>query len=178
LRRISQISGGLTVDTPDSEQGIKEIEKHVDIYYDLIYEWNGKIEEKQIQVQVKNKKMDLSYSKDFPKERINSLIQFLSTEKVRIENISLNKNKLAFVIRSFDHKKKENFGLLKIRIKLLDKQGRVTYSAENTLRASKDEVNISLPFGPEYRGQYQLLLTACDLIANRQATESRTVTIR
>lgn len=178
LRRISQISGGLTVDTPDSEQGIKEIEKHVDIYYDLIYDWNGKIEEKQIQVQVKNKKMDLSYGKDFPKERINSLIQFLSREKVRIENISFSKNKLAFVIRSFDHQKKENFGLLKIRIKLLDKQGRVTYNAENTLRASKNEVRISLPFGPEYRGQYQLLLTACDLIANCQATESRTVTIR
>ena len=85
LRRISQTSGGLTVDSTDSEQGIKEIEKHVDIYYELIYEWNGKIEEKQIQVQVKNKKMDLSYSKNFPKERIDSLIQFLSREKVRIE---------------------------------------------------------------------------------------------
>jgi len=178
LRRISQTSGGLTVDSTDSEQGIKEIEKHVDIYYELIYEWNGKIEEKQIQVQVKNKKMDLSYSKNFPKERIDSMIQFLSREKVRIENISFSKNKLAFVIRSFDHEKKENFGLLKIRIKLLDKQGRITYNTENTVRASKNEVRISLPFGPEFRGKYQLLLTACDLIANCQATQTRAVTIK
>ena len=178
FERISHAGGGLTVNTTDSEQGIKTIEEHVDSYYELIYDWNGQIEEKQFQVQVKNRKLDLSYIEIFPEERIESLVQFLSKKKVSIENISINKNTLFFVIKAFDHEKKENFGLLKIRVQLFNPQDHITYNAENTMRASKDEVEISLRFGPEYQGQHRLVVTACDLIANRLATETRSITIK
>jgi len=177
LERITRAGGGIAVNTTDSEQGMLKIDKHVDSYYELIYDWNGQIEEKRFQVLVKNSQVDLSYIENLSEERIESLVNFLSRQKVSIDNISISKYDLAFVIKNFDSQEKENFGLLKIRVQLYNPQGHLAYNVENILRASKNEVNISLTFGTEYRGRYRLVLTACDLIANRLTTVTKPITI-
>ncbi|NQS88326.1 hypothetical protein HQ584_00830 [Patescibacteria group bacterium] len=169
LRRISSACGGKTVSTVDTREGIKEIEDHADDYYEIVYDWDGKIEDKKLHVTIDRQKVNLSYRDNVGKEKVESLIRFLSQEKIKIIDVKVDKNILAFSVSEFEHKEKEQYGLLMIRIEMFDELNRSIYKSENTLRASEDSVAISIPITKECSNQspLKLTITACDLISNR-----------
>lgn len=174
LEQISRDTGGKTVNTTDPEQGIKTIHHHKDYYYQLTYGFNGNIEEKKIEVTAASadmKKGKLSYKQVYSEEEMRSLIQYISKERVRIDDFSLNKNKIRFSIDAvtLNKSKGDSFGLVKVRIELFNQIGERVYRTENTLRSSKQQITVSIPLPGRHKGKFKLIINACDLIANQLA---------
>jgi hypothetical protein len=174
LEKISRDTGGKTINTTDLEQGIKTIHHHQDHYYQLTYGFSGDIEEKKIKVTAVSadmKKLNLSFRDVYSEEEIRSLIQYLSKERVQIDDFSLNKNKIKFSIDDVTLNKirGDSFGLVKVRIELFSQTGECVYRTENTLRSSKQQITVSIPFPGRHKGKFKLIINACDLIANQLA---------
>jgi len=175
FEEISRETGGKTVNTTDPEQGIEAIHHHQDQYYQLTYGFNGVIEKKEITITAASaemNKLNLSYKHVYPEEEMRSLIQYLSKERVRIDDFSLNNNKIKFSIAAvtLNKSKGDSFGLVKVRIELFSQTGECVYRTENTLRSSKQQIKVAIPLPDQYRGNFKLIINACDLIANQLAS--------
>jgi hypothetical protein len=182
LDQISRDTGGKTINTTDPEQGIKTIHHHQDHYYQLTYGFNGNIEEKKIDVTAASadmNKVKLSYKHVYSEEEMRTLIQYLSKERVRINDFSLNKNKIKFSIDAvtLNKIKGDSFGLVKVRIELFNRTGERVYRTENTLRSSKQQITVSIPLPNQHRGTFKLIINACDLIANQLASFEQQVVL-
>jgi hypothetical protein len=182
LEQISRDTGGKTINTTDPEQGIKSIHHHQDYYYQLTYGFNGDIEEKKIDVTAVSadmKETNLSYKDVYLEEEMRSLIQYLSKERVQINNFSLSKNKITFSIDgvTLNKSKGDSFGLVKVRIELFSQTGERVYRTENTLRSSKQQITVSIPLPGRHNGKFKLIISACDLIANQLASFEQEVVL-
>lgn len=168
LKGITKAAGGVTVDTLDSREGMRQIEHHQDVWYDLVYAWDGKVVDKNIRLHTTKENVDLSYNQNLPKAQMDSMVKFLSSYKIKIDTLTVDNRTLSFLVSSFEINNTEGFGLIKIRIEILDDAGSPEFQTENTLRASKKEINTSLPIGDRLQNAHMLRITACDLIANRK----------
>jgi len=175
---VAKAGGGAAVNAGADEQDLTRIVNHVDEYYELAFDWDGRIEDMRIQVLVKGQAADLRYAERLTKAQVDSRVQFFSREKVRIDDVSVSAGRLSFAVDAFERHKEEDYGLLKIRVVLLDDRKQSVYHEENTLRATKEKVSISLPFPEELKGTFQLSITACDLIANRLTAEERQIDLK
>jgi hypothetical protein len=182
FEQISRVTGGKTINTIDPEQGIKTIHHYQDHYYQLIYDFDGSVEEKKIDVTAASadiKETNLSYKHVYPEEEIRSLIQYLSKERVQINGFSSNKNKIKFSIDgvTLNKNKGDSFGLVRVRIELFNQTGARVYRTENTLRSSKQQITVSIPLPNQHKGKFKLIIAACDLIANQLASFEQQVVL-
>ncbi|NIM14096.1 MAG: hypothetical protein GTO45_18795 [Candidatus Aminicenantes bacterium] len=175
LNAISRNTGGKTVQAIDPNQGIKEIAEYRDHYYHLVYDFDGHIKEKKVQVIIlpEDRKLTLSYKKIFSHDEMQTLIQYLSAGKISITGVSLkqtgDKQVVMFSVQSIAFNKEKKFGLVRVRIELCDDQGNPVFRTENTLRSSKPTITISVPIPGKYTGNVKLSIHAYDLMANRLA---------
>jgi hypothetical protein len=174
---IASLTGGKTIIATEPEMGLREIKAHTDHFYELIYDFDGKMEEKKIHVLLNDQKSKLSYKNKFSKQEIGSCIQALSEKSVEVIDFSIKKNQVTFSIKSFKRKREKKYGLLKVRMRLFDKHNFMVYSTENTLRASENEVTVSIPLPPEHRGEFKLNITIFDLIANTLTSQDHRLTL-
>jgi hypothetical protein len=181
LNVISKNTGGKTVQAIDPKQGMKEIAEHRDHYYYLVYDFDGDIKEKKVQVLIhpEGRKLTLSYKKIFSQDEMQVLIQYLSAGKISITGVSLKQNEdkqvVIFSVQSITFNEEKKFGLVRVRIELCDDQGNPVFRTENTLRSSKPTITISVPIPGKYTGNYKLSIHAYDLMANRLATFTKQV---
>lgn len=177
LTRVAVGSGGKKVGTVNLEQGIREIAGKKDTYYELIFNFNGKIEKKAVKVTAKKRKTKLLYRNGFEQEKLEALVHYLTWEKVKIENFSNRKHLVKFTLNSFKHHKREKFGMLRVKIELFSGQEVAVYSTHNTLRSSQDKVIIRIPLPEKFSGAFRLLITVYDLLANSRVSLDRNITI-
>jgi len=175
---VAKAGGGAAVNAGADEQGLTKIVNHVDEYYELAFGWDGRIEDIRIQVLFKGRADGLRYAGRLTKAQVDSRVQFFSREKVRIDDVSVSAGRLSFVVDDFERKKEKDYGLLKIRVLLLDDRNQSVYHEENTLRATKEKVCVSLPFPEELKGTFQLSITAFDLVANQLTAEERQIDLK
>jgi len=175
---VAKASGGAAVSAGEDEQGLMKIVNHVDEYYELAFDYDGRIEDLRIQVLFKGRSDGLRYAGRLTKAQVDSRVQFFSREKVKIDDVSVAAGKLSFVVDAFERKKEKDYGLLKIRVLLLDDRNQNVYQEENTLRATNEKVRVSFPFPEEFKGAFQLSITACDLVANRLTAEERRIDLK
>jgi hypothetical protein len=175
LQHIAEFSGGEAIVATDPEQGIREITQHTDYYYDLSFDFDGKVEDKTIHVSAEEKNLKFSYKKSFSKEEVEGWILDLAEKRVTILNFSINNNIVHFEIASFMQNQDKRYGMLKVRISLFEPNKSNIFKTENTLRASKPKVSISVPFPPEHRGDFRLLIEVFDLLANTSASSEHLV---
>jgi len=169
LQRIAEYSGGKITVTTDPEQGIKEIAQHSDHYYDLTFDFNGKVEDKKINIAAENANISLSHKLKFSKEEVDEWIQKFAEKKVNIRDFSQTKKTIHFSVDSFARNQENQFGMLKVRISLFDSKKAPVYISENTLRASKEKVAISVPLPQDNQGEFRLRIEVFDLLANTSA---------
>ena len=169
LRRTAVGTGGKAVETMDPLQGVRDIRDHTDHCYELFFNFNGIIEEKRVRVALEDKNHALSYKKKFGKQEIESLVRYLSEEKVKIVDVMLKEGRrLSFSIESFKLRayKRKKYGMLKVSIRLHDRWGESVYASGRTLRVSEKKVKVSHTFPLENRGEYLLIISVTDLIRN------------
>ena len=175
LGRIAEYSGGKAAVATDPEQGIKEITQHSDQYYDLTFNSIGKVEDKTIHVSAEGKNLKLSHKQNFSKDEVEDWFQTLTEKKVEISDFSLQNKTVHFQIDSFMQNQEKQFGMLKVRISMFDRDDTHVFKTENTLRASKQKVTISVPLPPEHQGEFRLLIEVFDLFENTSASSQHLV---
>jgi hypothetical protein len=164
--KISQQSGGKMVSIMTPEQGLIEIKNHWDFYFELGYDFNGQLEEKQIKINLKKENADLLYPDTFSMKEIKSLLRYHSLGKIKIGTIFSKENGVSFSVGFFKLHQKEKFGIIKVNIELFDEKDVMVYAKNNTLRAFKDKISFSIPFPQSYRGRYKMKIAVFDMIAN------------
>lgn len=174
---ISRHTGGKTVVTIEPEMGLKDIQGHADHFYEVNFDFNGKMEEKKIQVLLDNSNSKLSYKNEFSREELEYWIDALSEKSVEIGDFSIKKNKVIFSIKSFKQEKEKKYGLLKVRMSLFDKHNLNVFQTENILRASKNKMTISIPLPAEHHGQFKLSIIVFDLLANTSVSRDHLFTL-
>lgn len=170
LRRIARYSGGKAVVATDPEKGLNEIKKHSDRYYDLVFELDRNTGELKFHISSEGSHHKFSYKQNFSKEEMDEWIRSIGEKKVQIQDFSLDKRAIHFSIGSFMQNRDKQFGLLKVRLRLIDKNNAQIYKTENTLRASEERVTVSVPMPLDYRGRFRLSIEVFDLLANNSST--------
>jgi hypothetical protein len=168
LETISKTSGGKTSHTTNIEDGLKEIADHQDSFYELTYKFDNHIERKLLKVNIPGKKFKPSYKSSYTEKEIDSLVKLISRGKVKVDGFTQKKNRLAFTVKNFRTLKKDDtkFGLLRVQIKLKDLQDTDVYTSEKLVRSLKEEFNISLSLPSIHKGDFKLIITIFDLLAN------------
>jgi hypothetical protein len=166
-RHVTASCGGLTLTPSGPGSGIKELTAHVDEYYELVLADDREAGNRTIRVEPADGNRVLSYATRLEESQVRSRIQFESQEKIQVDGISVDGNQLLFDVRSFALNEGEKIGILKVRVEAYDLQGRGVYNQENTLRATQDRVSISLPMPAGLKGPCKVVITACDMVANR-----------
>ncbi|MCK4890122.1 MAG: hypothetical protein KAS97_09330 [Candidatus Aminicenantes bacterium] len=179
LRNISRSTGGFSINTNDFVKGIESILKKSDNYYFIIYKFNGKKGEKKIEIEIGDKNAKLFYKKKFLPGEIDLLIKLASEPKITISEVKTKGHDLSFTISGFSITgEKKKTGIMKVEIKIIDKDRNSVMNKNNTLRAEKDSIKISLKITPELKGFFKLEITAKDMNANKTANFSKYIELK
>lgn len=160
-------SGGAAVSAGAETAEIATIVKHIDVYYDLAFLWEGPGEQARIRVLAGGSPDGLRYADTLTRPQYAAQAKLFSLEKIRIDDISVADGKLSFGVKAFQRAKEGGFGLVKIKVALLNAWNQSLFQEENTMRATKDAISISIPLPGNIKGASRISITACDLIANR-----------
>jgi hypothetical protein len=183
LRRVARNSGGLAVYAKNDLKGMKTIKDHRDHFYNLGFSFNHKIEQKNIQILIKHQNQSDIYHRNlFEADEIESMLDHHQEKKVNISNFEISKRSIHFMVRSFQlnpiHNTSEIFGLLRIKIQILDSKQTVVFESKKTLRAIKKELGVSLSVPGQYHGTFKLYISVVDLLANSQSSINRIITLK
>lgn len=177
LERIARISGGKSVTNINPLDGLQELLQHRDQYYEVAFAFDGLIEDKRFGLSMPgvNSGGRLFYSPGYTGESIRSRIDEIQRGKVRITDLSMQGNRVAFGVAAYHRPTtggKEPVGLIKVRAQLYDDSGNPSpvFNSFKVLRAVGNDVRISLPLPKKYRGGYTFQLSVCDLMANQLAS--------
>lgn len=187
IKQTSEKTGGITVETTNTLAGMNEIVHHKDHYYELLFNFNGDIEEKKLKVTIDGSKTKPGFREKFKLEEVENLIHYLSKEKVKIDRVSTKTNKdekgITFAIKSFELREflqktsGDKFGILLVRLRLLNEWGERVYISERMLRVTEKRVSISHMFPKKYQGQFILDIFVTDLIRNSSVSFTRDIAL-
>jgi hypothetical protein len=172
---ISRKCGGRIITTIDAKDGLKELEKYQNSYFELDFQYEGRGKAMDIVLLYENKKHDLVYKKKMTAEEIDDWDRYLKTEKIAIEGVVVDGNMIKFSIRSFSLDEKNKIGMIRVSLTLIDGQGLNRFESARTLRASEKSVSISLLLPVELKGNFHLLIQAIDIIGNRLTRSESTI---
>jgi len=185
LEKIAIHSGGMAVKNSKFDQALRKLKTHVDCYYDVEMSLDTGVVGNNIRLELTDKKekekVKLVYKNYYKKDELLSQTGGSAPAKVKISGFSREENIIRFSIGAFklneDHEKKEKFGLLKVEVKLVDPLGVTIYERQNTLRASREQLEITLSLPLERSGEYKICLTVYDLIANNKTTYEQEIVL-
>lgn len=179
LKNISRATGGFNIITGDFDSGIDSILKKSDNYYFIIYKFNGKKGVKKIKIETDKKDVKLFYKDKFFPEEIDLLIKMASEPGISISDVKISGHDLSFIVSGFTRTGKDKKAcIVKVEVKIVDKDRNPLMDKKNTLRAEKDQVNISLKVDPRLKGFFKLQITAKDMHANKEANFSKYIELK
>lgn len=171
---ITRDTGGIALPATELDKAMEQLISHHDHFYTLSYQADKENKDHAIHLTVSDKAggtFKAAYLPLLDKEFISTFLDYYyMVERIKIDRVTVNGEKLSFSVHSFrsaDSEQSEPFGLVKIRILLLNKEGKQMFRTEKTLRSQNRQINISLPLPIPNKQKYQISITACDLIANR-----------
>jgi hypothetical protein len=160
-----------------------ELQLHAAQYYELAFPFNGKIEPKKINLVPANQQQtgtdQINYPGQLETDEIQSLVEKLSREKVKILDFDMNGNRADFGVTGFHRNEPGIVGLLKVRVELYHdgEENQPVFSAINTLHEKKEKIHLSIPLPKAHTGPFSLRISVCDLIANQLDVVERRVSL-
>ena len=188
LKGITDITGGKNITSNDLVNSLDIVSDVEDVYYLLTYAPKDPQKAGKLKVTVNNRKYKVLYDNNFRADYINDYFKSLE-EKVKIPEIkigdfSFQRNILEFAVTDYLMKKtkeqdKEPVGMLKIRIRLLNRDSSALFDQEKVLTAQKNEMKISLgAFKNIKKGEYDFLIDAVDMFTGKEDNFHQKVTVR
>ncbi len=172
LRAITARTGGELVVSNKLDTALDRISEVEDVYYMLTYAPKDPDKVGKIKVKLNNRKYKLVYS---PNLRTGYLSQFLEEKQfkgktVKIEGLKFKKEKLMFGISDFYWHKKEG-GMLSIRIRVKDQQGKSVFDQKKNIKATQKKINIALNIRGLKKGDYNVVVDVSDLYTKKTTTQ-------
>lgn len=167
-------TGGISHHTTNLLEALDLVKENVDYYYDLIFKFNGKMEDKDIKVAVAKPETKVFYKNKFLLNEIKALVEILTEPGVEIMDYSLQGYNLKFKISGFkidEDKKSKNkgSGIVQIELKLSNDKNEVIFRTGKVLQSKRDTINISLNLPAKFKGYFKLTIEAVDMISGRKA---------
>jgi len=167
LKEIAASTGGKVCVTPHLNEGLKNLRSNKSISYILSFKYDGKPEEKKIEIKLLKPKTQIFYRKLFTAKEIQTLLSDTKETHIQIKNFSLRNRILKFTADDFkidtiDNKRQ---GMLKILIQLIDDEDNIIYNTKNILKSQKKSVSISIKMPEKYKGKLNVRISAYDLIS-------------
>ncbi len=191
LKETALASGGKAVETTNPLAGVRDIVRHQDHYYEVVFDFDGKIEEKHMQIILEGSRTKPSFKEKFGKEELQSFIHYLSTEKVTIKDFTSDSSTITFIITSFELQERdeepfEPFGILRVRIQLHNEEGERVYTSKRILRTHETEdelidentVRITNIFPAQHKGKFLVIIAVTDLIRNSFTSAAHNIELK
>lgn len=165
FNNFSKLTGGVSVIHSNLKEGLEVIRKNSSVNYHLIYKFDGKLEDKDIKVNLSNPDAKAYYKQSFTKSEIEKMIE----PKITLSGFSLRQHILKFSISNFKKGAPDNKdqGIVRILVELIDQQDTVVFKTQNTLKSDKKSFSISLKIPPKHKGRFNVRISAFDLISSR-----------
>jgi len=188
LKGITDITGGKNITSNDLVNSLDIVSEVEDVYYILTYAPQDPQKTGKLKIKVNNRKYKVLYDNNFRADYINdyfkSLGKNLEIPDIKIGDFSFDRKILAFAVTDYlmRKKKEENkqpVGMMKIRIRLVNRDNVSLFDQEKVLTAQKDEMKISLgAFTKIKKGQYDFLIDAVDMFTGKEDNFHQKVTVR
>ncbi|MCK4835530.1 MAG: hypothetical protein KAT17_02790, partial [Candidatus Aminicenantes bacterium] len=169
LQKICRESGGILLAVKSARTSLEKIKTHKDHFHEIVFNINNKIEEKNIQILAPDYFEKLCYKQTYSADEISSILSNRTRKKVKVDNIMIFKNRISFLLESYEINKKKGYGLIKVQVDVASPHNQTVFHTENTLRATRDQtlVSIQMPF---YKSNiFTLTITAYDLMTNHSS---------
>ncbi|MCP4152230.1 MAG: hypothetical protein GY757_31110 [bacterium] len=169
FKTISNKSGGTTASNSDLAAALSDIHKDSSAYYTLSYKFNGKFDNKILQIYPSIENVQLFFKNKYNPKEIKALVDFMNAPKVKLSKFSLKKRILKFSISNFQLGAPDNKeqGIIQVRIELLDSNNNIAWKTQNTLKSQKKSIDISIPMPANLKGKYTVKLSAFDLVSKK-----------
>ncbi len=167
-------TGGIVVNPVILIDGLDKVVEHVDMYYDIIFPFDGVSSDKKIELQVIGSDNDLFYKTGFKKEELSWISDWMQARPLTISQYKLEGRRLSFSVNGF-RKSNEGkgggntvlSGKVKLNIRLFDNSQAVIYENENTFNSQEESISLSFLFPDEHKGYFKLSIVADDLISGK-----------
>jgi hypothetical protein len=174
LKTIAAHTGGITVYAPIDSTAIanalEQVSSHTDRFYELIFKFNGKAENKRFQVLIPGIEATIYHKRLFQKEEFDWLMKYTNVDRLTVSGFKLESYKLTFTISGYQPAPgsagSPGIGKLKVDIRLIDSTGTAVYQTGKTLKAGGDAVTISIDLPDRYVGYFKLNIDVRDLATN------------
>ncbi|MGD2088754.1 MAG: hypothetical protein PVH61_21425 [Candidatus Aminicenantes bacterium] len=188
LKSITDMTGGKNITSNKLVASLEIIAEIEDVYYILTYAPQNPNVAGKLNIKVKDKKYKVFYDDNFRADYINEYLQKLEekikTPEIKLKTFSFDRKILAFTVTEYLMKKikeqdKEPVGMLKIRIRLVNRDNISLFDQEKVLTAQKNEMKISLgAFKKIKRGEYDFLIDALDMLTGKEDNFHQKVKVR
>lgn len=174
FKGLAQKTGGLFIAASDPAAALDAVSKNTDHYYEVVFEFNGKLEDKHIKVEVAEPGAAVFYRDSFLEQEINILVEMINETGIEITGCALNGYNLKFKVTGFKIAKShitagQKTGVVKIAVKLINDKSEVIYETGRTLKSREDAIDISLNLPAKFAGYFKLTVETIDLISSRDA---------
>lgn len=174
FKGLARKTGGIFISGSDPAAALDAVSKNIDYYYEVVFKFNGKLEDKDIKVEVAKPGLTVFYRNRFLEQEIKVLDEMLNETGIEIRDYSLKGYNLKFKISGFKIGKSKvtsgkKTGIVQITIKLINDKNEVIYKTGRALKSRENAIDISLNLPAKFTGYFKLTIAAIDLISSRNA---------
>jgi len=188
LKGITDITGGKNITSNDLVNSLDIVSELEDVYYLLTYVPQDPQKAGKLKITVDNRKYKVLYDNNFRADYINDYFKNLEEKvaipEIKVGDFSFRGNILEFAVTDYLMKKakeqdKEPVGILKIRIRLVNRNNSPLFDQEKVLTARKNEMKISLgAFKKIKKGEYDFLINVKDMFTGKEDNFHQKVMVR
>jgi hypothetical protein len=188
LKGITDITGGKNITSNDLVNSLDIVTEVEDVYYMLTYAPRYPQKAGKLKIKVKNRKYKVLYDNNFRADYINdyfkSLEKKLEIPEIKIGDFSFYRKILAFTVTDYLMRKrkeedKQPVGMLKIRIRLVNRDNISLFDQEKVFTAQKSEMKVTLgAFKKIKRGEYDFLIDVVDMFTNKKDNFHQKVNVK
>lgn len=175
LRDLTEKTGGELLVSTDISGSLAAVSEKADDYYVLTYEPANARKTGKIKVAVNDKKYTVLYDNNIRADYINEYLGKKAAESpsVRITELSFRERKLSLVISDFAQAKVkgEASGLLLVRIRVKDAEGKSFFDQGKSLQTAKKNFSLALSFNSLPPGRYDVIIDVKDQVSGKTCTE-------
>jgi len=171
LGELSRQTGGLSLDTADFLAAMQRICDHRDRFYQLVYAFDGKVEDKNLVIDlVSHHPAQLFYRSRFLQQEMSILARYAQQPQLKITGFFCRNLRLGFELQDYEIGGELEAGIIQVEVKLFDNQNNLAWSTQNTLKADTQRISIKgIPLPSGLRGAYKVQIIARDLLTQKQA---------
>ena len=168
---MARLTGGTDIVATDLTTALDRLAQARDVYYDLVFPFDGLVEDKQIRVTVPQPDATLWYRKRFLKGEVQTLADHFEEPDIRVLDFSIAGHAIKFSITGFkiETRDTQKSGAVQVTVELVDNKRRTVYTTRNTLRAEREPITVSLNLPAKHRGYFQLRIEALDILCQKSA---------